>query len=179
MYLGGENMVLVVVLFVITLLVGLDTVMSLDNSISIYFKIIIMLQLLLCTLVAYCGMRLKEIRDKKQKAPQSVIPESEARKAFRYLYVDSNSINDDEMRDAIEWIFNKRGYQVVADVKNLSADNQKKLIFVNVEIEKDDKSLNCVTIYGKNTDGQLVFSTTKKNSSLSMAREEAFEALKQ
>lgn len=168
-----------VVLLVISIVNGVSAFMmflSGDNFTG--SNIIIFLQLIISTLLAYCGIQLKNLCEKKQPSKDNLIPKSEAKKDFRYLYVDTKKIIDSELKDALEWVFTRQGYQIIDDINNLTLEKKEKLISINMK-DKEKKGQHAVTFYGKNIDGITVFSITKKNKSFLKAREEVFEALKQ
>ena len=163
-----------VILIIVTIVEALFTVFTLSSVLPL-------LLLILTTFVAYCGMKLDDIyRIMKKPKTISTIPASEAKRDFRYLYVYMADIEDEELKDGLRWLFKKKGYQVIDDVSALAEDERSKVISANYRVKKDKRvPYYSVTIYGNNIYGQTIYSVTKKDNSLSKAKEAAFEALKQ
>ena len=172
---GGNSMLYIfMIMAFITVLYGFYTFFASRTYIIFLF-------LLIATFLAYCGMRLNDIYSilKKTKSNGSSIPKSEAKKDFRYLYVCTSTIKNDAVRDGIESLFKGNGYQIVTDVESLDDAAKEKVIWAYFKYKKETKGPGyTVTFYGKNKDGQTVYSVTKKNYSLGQAKQEAFEALK-
>ena len=153
-----------------------------SNYLFFLSKLSACLFLFLIAAICYCGSYLKKLYEAFQKSANeaSPIPKSEAKKDFKYLYVYTNDIGDEDVKKQITKVFENERYVPIESIESLNPEERKKVISANIKVKKSDSiGIYAAHLFGKNIDGQTVFSIRAKGSSVDNAVWSAIEAIKQ